>query len=277
MKPLHSIRYSIFTVLLLSTLVVFGRSNIVPSGSKAAGMGNAFVSQYDVFSVYHNQAGLADIERTSVSFFYENQFLMKEMSVRAGLITFHTGSGNFAVQYNSFGPQQWSESNVGLAYSRYLSKKLSAGLQFNYFGTRLPEINRSVSTFSFELGAIYKLTSNTFLGAHVANPYAPNITTLTYNETIPWRVSLGGHTNFTKEFTLSYETEAIRGYIPTLKLGAQWEAAENIFLRGGFNTGPARFFAGFGYVSTFFTIDAAFSYHQLLGYTPSVSLIFSFF
>lgn len=270
-------RFLFLLVLIFAQTIVWGRSNVYPTGSRPAGMGNAFVSQYDVFSVYHNQAGLADLGRTSISFFYENQFLVKEMSVRAGVLTFHTGSGNFAVQYNSFGPPQWRESNIGLAYSRYLSKKLSVGLQLNYFGTRLPELNRSVSTYSFEIGAIYHLTNKTFLGAHIANPYAPNITTLNYSETIPWRITIGGHTNFTKEFTLAYQIETIQSEIPIAQIGAQWEATENVFLRGGFNTGPARFFAGFGYVSSFFTIDAAFSYHQFLGYTPSVSLIFSFF
>ncbi|MFA9389475.1 MAG: hypothetical protein ACERKD_06690 [Prolixibacteraceae bacterium] len=267
----------ILLLLIVTPCVVVGRSNIFPTGSRAAGMGNAFVSQYDVFSVYHNQAGLANLDRTSVSFFYENKFLVKEMSVRAGILTFHTGSGNFAVQYNSFGPQEWRESNTGIAYSRYLGEKLSAGLQLNHFSTRLPEINRSISTFSFELGAIYQVSSSTYLGAHLANPYAPKLTTLSYNETIPWRFTLGGHTNFTKEFTLAYEIESVKAQFPILQLGAQWEAAENVFLRGGFNTGPARIFAGFGYVSNFFTVDAAFSYHQFLGYTPSVSLIFSFF
>lgn len=273
------LRYKLLFILALIFVqtIAWGRSNILPTGSRAAGMGNAFVSQYDVFSVYHNQAGLADLERTSISFFYENQFLVKDMSTRAGVITFHTGSGNFAVQYNSFGPPQWRESNAGLAYSRYLSKKLSAGLQLSYFGTKLPEINRSVSTFSFELGAIYQLTENTFLGAHLANPYAPNITTISYSESIPWRITLGGHTNFTKEFTFAYQLETVQSELPNLQIGAQWEAAENVFVRGGFNTSPARFFAGFGYVTTFLTLDAAFSYHQFLGYTPSVSLIFSFF
>lgn len=274
MKHLKTILSLLF---ISSQLIVLGRSSVMPTGSRPAGMGNAFVSQYDVFSVYHNQAGLAGIERTSVSFFYENKFLVSEMSVRAGLITFPAGDGSFAVQYNSFGPAQWSESNAGVAYSRFLTDKLSAGIQLNYFGTRLPEINKNITTYSFELGAIYKLNDNTFLGAHIANPYAPKVETLTYEESIPWRISLGGHTMFTKEFTLSYEVEAVKDYLPMLQIGAEWNAAENFYIRGGYNTSPSRLFAGFGYVTTFLTIDAAFSYHQFLGYTPSVSLKFSFF
>lgn len=269
------------TLLLVAILFVvtsvFGRSGAIPNGAKPAGMGNAFVSQFDVFSVYHNQAGLANINRTSVSFFYENRFLVPEMSNRAGVITFPTNVGNFAVNYNAFGPSQWAESNVGFSYARYLTEKLSAAIHFNYFGTKLPEINKTAATGSFEIGAIYKLTDNTFLGAHIANPYAPPITTFAYEDEIPWRISVGGHTEFTKEFTFSYEVEAVESYFPSLLLGVEWEAAENFFFRGGFNTGPARFSAGFGYLSSFLKIDAAFSYHNYLGYTPSVSLIFSFF
>lgn len=270
-------KYSILTLFILFSIAVNARSTIRPTGGKPAGMGNAFVSQYDVFSVYHNQAGLANIDRTSISFFYENQFLVPELSLRSGLITFPAASGAFAVQYHAFGPAQWSESNASVAYSRFLSKKLSAGLQLNYYGSRLPEIAKTISTVSFELGAIYQITDNTYLGAHIANPYSPPMKTMVYEESIPWRFSLGGHTNFTETFTLSYEVEAIKSYLPTLQIGAQWEAVPDFFIRAGYNAVPSQVHAGFGYSSRFFTIDTAFNYHQYLGVTPSVSLIFSFF
>lgn len=270
---------TVLTVILLMHPAgeLWGRSNILPTGSRATGMGNAFVSQFDVFSAYHNQAGLARLERTSIAFFYENRFFVKELSTRAALLTFHTGSGNFAIQYNSFGPPLWREGNGSIGYGRHLGKKLAAGVQLNYFSTRLPELNRAISTMSFELGAIYQLNERTYLGAHLANPYAPKLTTLVYDETIPWRFSIGGHTQFAPEFLLSYEIETVQGFWPMLQIGAQWEAVENLYVRGGFNTGPARFFAGFGYETSFFTLESAFQYHQYMGYTPSVSMIFSFF
>lgn len=268
---------SIISLILLANAYSFASFTLRPSGGKATGMGNAFVSQYDVFSVYHNQAGLANIERTSFSFFYENQFFIPDLNTRAALVAFPTNVGNFAVNYNAFGPSKWAQSNVGLTYSRFLTKQLSAGIQFNYFGIRMPEINKTAASASFELGVIYQLTEKTFLGAHVANPYSPPINTFVYEESIPWRVSIGGHTNFTDKFTCSYEAELVQNQNPIAQIGANWEAANNFFIRGGFSSGPARFSAGFGYVSEYLTIDTAFAYHQYAGYTPSVSLIFSFF
>jgi hypothetical protein len=264
-------------VLLFSAKTGYSLSNTSPTSSKASGMGNAFVSQYDESSIFYNQAGLANIKKTSIAFYYENRFLVKELSARSGLIAFTTGSGNFAIHYNTTGPSQWSESIAGISYSRYLSKKLSTGLKFNYFGIRLPEENTTVATVSFELGAIYQLNNKTFFGVHIANPYAPAITTLNYSVQIPWDLTVGGHTNFSENFTLSYEIEKIESQSSILKVGVQWEATKNVFVRGGLNTNPSQFFTGFGYKTQFLSIDTAFSYHQYLGYSPSVALKFSFF
>lgn len=269
--------YIVIVLLFLVHLNAYSRSNVVSTGSKPAGMGNAFVSQYDVFSVFHNQAGLAKIDRTSISMFYENRFMVKQLSTRAGIIAFATESGNFALQFNAFGPAQWGETNIGIAYSRFITEKISAGLQLNYFGVKLPEENATAISASFELGAIYQLSEKSFLGIHVANPYSPAINTLAYNEKIPWRINFGGHTQFTSDFQLSYEIEKIEIYPLNVKTGVQWQAVNDFYIRGGVNTSPVRFYTGFGYQSRFFIFDAAIGYHQYLGAIPSVSLIFSFF
>jgi hypothetical protein len=263
-------------LLLCIAFAGFSRSNIFPTGAKAKGMGDAFVSQFDVFSVYNNQAGLANLKRSSVAFFYENPFLVQELSLRAGVFAFTTGTGNFAVHINSFGPALWSESNAGIAFAKHLSDKLSAGIELSYFGTKLPETAGLLSSFSFEFGAIYQLNDKTFLGAHFANLYSTPIKTLAYEEQIPWQINLGGHTIFTDQFILSYQVGLEKETVPQLKVGAQWEAVENFFIRGGLNTSPSRVFLGLGYHTSFLEIETAFSYHRIMGYTPSVSLIFSF-
>lgn len=268
--------------IVLGCLKAYSRSTVFPDGSKPAGMGNAFVSQYHLFSVFQNQAGLAALDKTSVAIFYENRYLVPQMSIRAGVITLPTSGGNFAFQINSFGPPQWAESNIGIAYSRYLSERLSAGVQLNYFGTKLPELNSTAMSVGFETGAIYRINDKTFLGIHIANPFSPAINTTMYRDKIPWRFKLGGHTQFTDDFVFSYEIEKMESLSPLLKMGAEWEPSEGFFVRGGlttpYNTSmQMKLYAGFGIETNFFTFDTSFSYHNFLGYVPSVSLIFSFF
>jgi len=276
------IRCFLLLLFLLPLLQGYSRSIVFPDGSKPAGMANAFVSQYHVFSVFQNQAGLAALDRSSISVFYENRYLIPQLSNKAAVMVLATQGGNFALQLNSFGPPQWAESNIGLAYSRFLNDRLSLGIQLNYFGTRLAETNTLLMSAGFETGAIYRVSENTFIGLHIANPYTPPINTTVYKDQIPWRVKFGGHTHFADDFIFSYELEKLKGLNTILKAGAEWEVADSFFVRGGMSTPynaelPMRFYAGLGFETGFFTFDTSFAYHNALGYVPSVSLIFSFF
>jgi hypothetical protein len=251
-------------------------SNVYPSGSRPMGMGNAYISQYDISAAWHNQAGLSKIDSFSISLFYENRFLLKEMSMRGILIGIPTKTANFALHYSSFGPTKWMESYLSVACSKQLSSKLSAGIQINYFGMKLPEDNTTVSSCSAEMGLIYQLTSKFFVGFHLANPFSLPIKTYLYNEKIPYRLRVGCHTYIADDFMISAEAEKIGATNPVFKLGMEWQAIHNLYFRGGFNSGSTKLFTGIGFRYRSFKTDFAFSYHQYLGFTPSFSIQFIF-
>jgi hypothetical protein len=264
----------IFVVAFLCTShFAVGRNNVLPVGAKAAAMGNAFVSQYDTWAVSHNQAGLAKIDKPSAGIYYENRFLVPELSLRAATVTYPTSSGNFTGILSVFGPNSWKETDAAVAFSKLLGTKLSAGIQFNYFAQRLPELNQNISTVSFEIGAIYQLRKNTAVGLHVANPYSPPMKTLSTETTIPWRVEFGGSTSFLNKFLLAYEIEKRQSEDLIIKVGASWEAVDDFTFRCGVNS-VSRFSAGFGFRAQIFEVDIAVTYHQFLGYSPSASIIF---
>jgi hypothetical protein len=263
-------------LFIIITLNSFSRSIVVPTGGKPAGMGNAFVSQSDAFSVYHNPAGLARFNQLSVALFYENKYFVENMSVKSIVATMPTQSaGTFSLQFNSFGAPQWAESNIGASYALSLSKTLAAGVQLHYYGRRIPEANILVINAGFDVGAIYQISDKTSVGANISNLFTPEIRNSSYTEYIPWRIRGGGHTNFAPDFTLSYEVDKIETLSPSLKIGGEWEAYDGIFFRAGFNTAPSRVFAGFGYLGNHIQFDIAFSYHHYLGYVPSSSIIIS--
>lgn len=268
-----------YIILFLSFFAIsitgFCRSNIYPLGGKATAMGNAFVSQFDVSSAFNNQAGMAKVDAFSAAVCYENRFLLKEMALRGGLVVLPTKTGNFALHFSAFGPVKWMESRASLSYAKQLSSKLSVGLQFNYFNSILPEDNSSISSFGFELGAIYLVAKKTYLGIHLANPYLLPLKTYSYNEKIPWVIRVGGHSQFNEVFKLSYEVEKVENIDLKFKFGAEWEAVQHLFLRMGLNSGDTKLYGGIGYAYKIVRTDIAFEYHQLLGVTPSISLQFN--
>lgn len=265
-------RILLFVLALVLSIPTFSRSMATPTGSRAAGMGNAYVSQGGVFSVYHNPAGTSDIDKIAFSLFYESRFQVEYLSVKAVAATLPTSAGNFSFQFNSFGAPEWNESNVGITYALNLSKRLSAGLQLHYYGQRLPEANILVMNAGFETGTIYQISERSHLGLSIANFLTPKIRNTEHSIQIPWTIRAGGHTRFASDFLVSYEAEKMENEKINFKTGGEWQASEGIFIRAGFNTAPRKFFAGFGYSNETISFDIAFSNHYNLGYVTSASI-----
>jgi len=257
---------------LFISFSVLARSNVNPTGGRPAGMGNAFISQYDLDAALHNQAGLAQLSTISFAVLFENRFLLKELSSKGIIVGIPTKSGVFSTSMHAFGPAKWMETNFSVAYSMQLTPKLSGGVQLNYFGMKLPEENQSLSSAGAELGFIYQLSPTLFAGAHLANPVSIPFQTSSYLDKIPWRFRLGGHSLITEDITLSVEAEKTENQNIVLKAGMEWKVVERFYLRGGYNSGATKLFTGIGFYYRFITADIAFGYHQTLGVTPSVSI-----
>jgi hypothetical protein len=257
---------------ILLSLNAVAWSNVIPNIGRPAGMGNAFISQYDLDAELHNQAGLANLSSLSLSLFIENRFLVKDLASRGILIGIPAASGVFAACIYAFGPAKWIETNLSVAYAKKLSSKISTGIQINYFGMKLPEENQTISSVSAELGIICQLSQTLFVGIHLANPFSIPFKTSTSIEEIPYRYRVGGHTLITNELIFAFEVEKVKSRNILFKAGMEWEVAKNLYLRGGYNSGPSKLSTGIGFNYRCITADIAFNYHQVLGVTPSLSI-----
>jgi hypothetical protein len=70
------------------------------------------------------------------------------------------------------------------------------------------------------------------------------------------------------------ETEMSAGNSIILRMGFEYEAAKKFWIRSGFSSEYNSFSFGVGYLAKFVKTDLAFSTHEKLGITSSVSLIF---
>jgi hypothetical protein len=75
---------------------------------------------------------------------------------------------------------------------------------------------------------------------------------------------------------ISMETEKETNLPAIWKLGLEVETLEHLFLRAGLATNPFLSSFGIGYRLGGFQADIAFSFHPQLGFTPHVSLNYSF-
>ncbi|MBN2174150.1 MAG: hypothetical protein JW731_08465 [Bacteroidales bacterium] len=257
-----------------------------PGGSRGAGLGNSGFALDDFWSVTNNPAGLAGISDITAGFYFENRFLVKELSTRAGGFALPTPSGVFGINMLYFGYSQYNESKVGLAYGRSIGKVLSLGLQLDYLSTRIAEGYGNKNLVTFEVGIRAKLTDDLALAAHVFNPIGVKLEK-EYDERIPTIFRLGASYYFSENIMATVEAEKDTDYKPLFRCGLEYKMIDNVSFRVGYSTLPAKtgsdkisiaslFTFGFGLNFQKLVIDFAASMHQTLGWSPQVSMYYKF-
>ena len=245
-----------------------------PVGARSLALSHASVSFADVWSAFHNQAGIAGLNSFSTGFFYESRFGVDELSLTAGSVVLPVRPGNFALSFFQFGKGTFKENKFALAFARSFSEKWSAGIQLDYFLQTFPENERSYGFATFEGGVLFYPSESVTLGAHVFNPVSGGIETPAGKNEMPTVFRVGGNYRFDEMLMIAIETEKDNQNPLLIKTGIEFFPVENFALRMGVSGKPFKYTAGIGYHIGNFSADAGFGYHGNLGFTPSVSLQF---
>jgi hypothetical protein len=244
-------------------------------GGRAAALGNTSVTQSDEWSVFNNQAGLAWCKRFSAGIYFENRYLLKDLSLKALAITLPAGKGAFGVSFRYFGFSMYSEMNTGIAYGMRLTKSFSAGVQIDYLRLHVADGFKDNSVFSCEIGLQFRASEHLWLGLHVANPVPVKLSSLT-PERIPALMRFGLSWRIVEGLNSDVEVEKDLIHKPVLKAGIEYRPAKSFFIRMGVLSNPATFTFGFGLEFGNLRVDLASSYHFVLGYSPQASIIYYF-
>jgi hypothetical protein len=267
-------------LLLTVSFLILGISTFsienYPAGARSLALSHASVAFYDVWGTFHNQAGLAALNNITAGFFYESKFQVEELSLVAGSLVLPAGNGNFGISFFQFGKGTYKENKLGLAYSKNISKRFSAGIQIDYFSLKLPENERSKGLFTFEGGVQYTVSQSLILGAHVFNPIQQGIETFSGEQKMPVVFRVGGSYKFSELVLMVFETEKDTQNQLLVKTGIEFFPVNNLAFRFGVSGKPFQYTAGIGYSFGKITTDIGFGYHGNLGVTPSVSLQFEF-
>ena len=245
-------------------------------GARAAGLGNAAVTIGDVWSSSHNQAGLAMLEHPSGGIFFENRFMISELGIKGFVFALPVkNSGVIAVNATQFGYSKYNEKKAGLAFARKLGNKISVGLQLDYLSTFIGDDYGTRNTLAVEGGILAEPIKNLRIGVHLFNPTRSKLAEYA-DERVPALFRAGAGYSFSDKVMLCAEVEKDIDFSASFRSGIEYHPVEQIYLRGGIATHPLQSSFGFGLKLKNFRIDAATSYHQVLGYTPQFGLTYDF-
>jgi len=257
--------------VILSVVVIAGDPYRPATGARQAGMAYVCVMNSDLWSSFHNQAGLAYNKSLLFGFNYENRFNIMELGTRAAGLNVPAGKASICAIYSYFGYSEFKRQMAGLGCGLPLSDKIAAGIQMDYFSERTTGEYNNNQLLTCEVGVCISPSENVKVGMHVFNP-VPN--SLRRTE-MPTRLTVGSGVNLSKGLFAGIEAEISTSKKLLVRTGFEYEAAEKFWLRGGFSTENSSFSFGLGYKIKPVTIDIGFSSHERLGITSSASIIFN--
>lgn len=266
---------SLISFFILAT-GAYADGDLLTAGARYAGMAGSSVVLPDTWSVFGNQAGLAYLQNPSVGLSYENRFLQPETSYGALAFQMPLLAGNIGLGINHFGLTEYHENKFALSYAQQLFRRISMGVQFDYIFLHQPEDYGNLHAFSFELGLIAKPNDKIVIGIHAANPMPVKILN-TENQYLPTVLKVGVGYVFSKSVITTFEAEQnLQLEKPVFRLGCEYNSERHYSIRAGIATNPVLFSLGFGYNLKGLQLDIAYSYHQVLGSTPHISVGYAF-
>lgn len=268
-------KHRLLLILSFISLHTYSQHDNNPIGARSAAMANSSVCLQDLWSVQNNQAGLAELNKIEAGTYYEDRFLIRELSLKAFAFALPTNTGVFGIDINSFGFNLYNENKFGLAFAKKLFRNFSAGVQLDYLYTHIAENYGNKGNLTFEIGAKTLINKNIVIAAHIFNPYRAKLSGYN-NENIPSIVKFGILYMPSGKINICTEAEKDINYALVLKCGIEYNIVKSIFIRTGISTNPVTNTFGFGFEFRKFRLDFSSSIHQVLGYSPQFSVSYVF-
>lgn len=269
---------SLLVILVGSSIDVTANKN--QPGGRSAALGTASVALIDLWGAFNNQASLAYVEQPEFGYYYENRFMIKEMSYKATALTYPMKFAVLTISADYYGFSAYNESKIALACSKVISRHISLGVQLDYLMFRQEKEYGNKNILTMEVGLLAKLNDRITFGSHIYNPVNARLTkneeiTNVY-EVVPVTFRAGVSYKVTDELLIITEIQKNQHLDPSLKAGVEYIINKKFALRAGIIPTTSTFSFGIGVPIGNLKIDISASHHQVLGFTPQASTSYKF-
>ena len=263
--------FTLYLLLILNSLI-YPQYN---PGARQISMANSDAAlANDVFSLFSNPAGLAQLNWREVGIYYSPApFGLTELS--NGYVAYNEpfNFGSISIGGMTYGFDLYRESKVVIGYAYNYENILFAGATVNYHTYSIQNYG-STSAFYFNVGGLVYILDELRWGFVVNNLNRASIADI--DDQIPMVLSTGFSYDILQNFSLNFALEKDIRFNPSVQLGIEYDIIEYLSLRAGTSNDPSRFTAGVGINYSIFSLDYAFFTHQDLGLTHQAGIILTF-
>lgn len=260
-------------IILIANSFVYSQG-WVPVGSRSNALANASVTLADVWAFHHNPGALGELKQATIGISYENRFLLKEFQSQGIAYAQPLKYGVISVGAQLYGYKQFRTQRIGAGYSLKLTKHFFAGVQLNYQGLQLNSNYGNRNSVTAEVGLQAVITESWRLGFSVLNIGSAKLNSY-QDERFMTNFRLGMSYLLSKKVLFLLEGSKTIVDKVRIKGGVEYQAVKNLFIRAGVASGPLEFSFGLGYKWNVISIDVGSSYHQVMGWSPNISLTYT--
>ncbi len=265
-------RFKIFCLLFFPLSLSIAQIN--PGARQIALSNSDIATSDDVFSLFNNPAGLAQLDWREIGLFYSPApFGLKELA--NGFIGYlePTSYGNIGFGAMTYGFDLYRENKVSIGISKNFSNSFFLGITTNLHSLSIKNYGSDLS-FSFDVGFLSYIMNDLRIGFCYKN-----ITRSSFGKErnqIPTLFGIGVSYSPRDNSNIQIAAEKDLDMPISLRLGIEYFIIKYVALRTGFTSEPDKFTLGLGIIYSFMQFDYAIFNHQDLGLTHQIGIIISF-
>jgi hypothetical protein len=236
---------------------------------KSMSLASSIVSRTDHWALFGNPSLLTFKEKTSIGLFNSTKFGISDLNSTGFASNFKTKQGHFGLAFSHYGIKEFNRQNIVAGFGRKFGG-LTIGASGSYILINMA--NSTTKSLMLNLGLTYSFTDDflmSFSGVNINRAILKDNS----EERLESIYALGARLKLSKEVSMYPEVEYQFDLERTIvKIGLEYKLNESISFLSGIATEGDVFNLGGMYSKDKWQSGLAFSYHQYLGFTPSVSV-----
>lgn len=257
-------------ILILLSGYIIAQDN--PGARQIALSNSGIASADDVFAVFGNSAGLAQIKSIETGLFHSpSPFGLKELANSSAAFCLPLSFGSVGAGFSTYGFDLFRESKFIIAFGKIVQEKLIAGLSCTFSHVSIKNYGTDLAV-CISAGSIIVPDKSLRIGFNVHN-----ISASTYGREagqIPV-ILQAGVSYLMNNIDLSASLDKETDYEAALRFGLEYSPLPFFSFRAGMITNPEKFTAGAGINYSFLRFDYAVVTHNELGLTHQAGIIIS--
>ncbi len=264
--------HKLILCIALTISPLYAADNNALFDARTSAMGSASVS----LVAFDNPGSNSLLPESRASLHYANAYGIKELSTTAASLFYANKVLDAGLIVSRFGYEKYNETRLSGNFSKKLSKRLSAGVRFNYYSILMSAEEGAKSTLSTDAGVLMTILPDLTVGASVHNFIRTTYTTARGDFELPLLLKVGANYTFNKDFMIVGELAKSSQDDMLIKMGMEYKPLNEVALRVGLMGEPFQPTFGVGYAPGRFSFDVASVYHTVLGFHTQFSMQYKF-